>query len=88
MTICNHHIELFGRIFERKETKCCGILTQHKRKVKGHKIISLNMAIELKQKDCKVIPGKMLCRQCVEQYDIIMNTNKIVDNYLERKTNM
>ena len=48
--ISNHHSEQFGRIFERNKTKCCGVINQHKRKVKGEKIISLDMTINLKQK--------------------------------------
>ena len=33
--ICNYHLELFGCIFERNETKYCGIINKHKRKAKG-----------------------------------------------------
>ena len=43
MTICNYHLELFGCIFERNKTKCCGIINKHKRKVKGQKVISLGV---------------------------------------------
>ena len=72
MTICNHHLEQFGRIFHKNKTKCCGVINQHKRKVKGQKIISIDTAVNLKQKGQKVIPGQKFCRQCINQHEKIM----------------
>ena len=72
MIICNHNLEQFARIFERNTTKCCGLINQYKRKVKGQKIISLDVAVYLKQKRHKVLPGQKLCRQCINQYEKIM----------------
>ena len=46
--LCNHHLEQFGHIFERDKTKCCGVINQHKRKVKGQNTISLDMAVKIK----------------------------------------
>ena len=37
MTICNHHLEQLGHIFERYKTKCCDAINQHKRKVNEQK---------------------------------------------------
>ena len=42
--------QLFGFVFERRESKCCGVLMKHRRKVKGEQVISLQMAQQLKTK--------------------------------------
>ena len=31
----------FGNAFERRESKCCGVLMKHRRKVKGEQVITL-----------------------------------------------
>ena len=30
-----HYEQVFGNVFERRESKCCGVLMKHCRKVKG-----------------------------------------------------
>ena len=30
-----HYEQVFGNVFERRESKCCGVLMKHRRKVKG-----------------------------------------------------
>lgn len=66
MTNSNHHLKQFGCIFEeKKKTKCCRMINQHKRK--GLKVISLDMAVNLKQKEHKVIPGHKFCCQYINQ---------------------
>ena len=42
-TICFHHEQLFGNVFERKVDKCCSILKSHCRNSKAHKVINLQM---------------------------------------------
>ena len=42
--------QLFGFVFERRESKCCGVLMKHRRKVKGEQVISLQMVQQLKTK--------------------------------------
>ena len=37
MTICDHHKQVFGNVFERRINKCCGVLMNHRRKVKSEK---------------------------------------------------
>ena len=34
MSLCFHHEQLFGNVFERKLDKCCSVLKYRKRKVK------------------------------------------------------
>ena len=39
-----HYEQVFGNVFERRESKCCGELMKHFRKVKGKQVITLQMA--------------------------------------------
>ena len=39
-----HYEHVFGNVFERKESKCCGVLIKHRRKVDGEQLITLQMA--------------------------------------------
>ena len=73
MSICFHHKHFFGNVFERRASKCCGVLKKHKGKVKGEQQISLLMAKELKKRDHDVVPGHLLCRQCVKQYGTLLD---------------
>ena len=43
-------------VFERKESKFCGVLIKHRRKVKGGQVITLQMAQQLKTKSINVAP--------------------------------
>ena len=40
----------FGNVFERSESKCCGVLMKHRCKVKGEQVITLQMTQQLKTK--------------------------------------
>ena len=63
----NDHIpyyeQVFGNAFERRESKCCGVLMKHRRKVKGKLVVTLQMAQQLKPKNINVVPGQLFCRQ-------------------------
>ena len=39
-----HYEQVFGNVFERRESKCCGVLMKHCFKVKDEKVITLQMA--------------------------------------------
>ena len=52
-----HYEQVFGNAFERKESKCCGVLMKHRRNVKGEQVITLQMAQQLKIKNINVVPG-------------------------------
>ena len=54
-TICLHHEQFFGKVFERKADKCCGVLKSHRVKAKGHTLIDLEMAKLLKSKGFKIL---------------------------------
>ena len=69
-TICFHHEQFFGKVFERKTDKCCSILKSHCCNSKAHRVINLEMAKILKEKGFSdVLPGQKLCRQCVTEYE-------------------
>ena len=63
-----HYEQVFGNVFESIESKCCGVLMEHRRKVKGEQAITLQMAQRLKTKDINVVPGQLLCRQCKAKF--------------------
>ena len=69
-TICFHHEQFLGKVFERKADKCCSILKSHHSNRKAHRVINLEMAKILKEKGFNdVLPGQKLCRQCVTKYE-------------------
>ena len=45
-----HYEQVFGNIFEKRESECCGVLMKHRRKVKHEQVITLQMAQQLKIK--------------------------------------
>ena len=63
----NHHMihyeKAFGNVSERRESKGCGVLMKHRRKVKGEQVITLQMALQLKAKNINVAPVQLFCRQ-------------------------
>ena len=59
-----HYEQVFGNVFERRESKCCAVLTKHRRKVKGEQVITLQMTQQLKTKNINVVPGQLSCRHC------------------------
>ena len=38
-----HNGQMFGNVFERRESKCCAVLMKHRRKVKGEQVIILQL---------------------------------------------
>ena len=59
-----YYEQVFGNVFERRESKCCAVLMKHCHKVKGEQVITLQMARQLKTKTINVAPGQLFCRQC------------------------
>ena len=69
-TICFHHEQFFGKVFERKADKCCSILKSHRSNCKAHRVINLEMAKILKEKGFSdVLLGQKLYRQYVTEYE-------------------
>ena len=63
-----HCEQVFGNIFERRESKCCGVLMKHCRNVKGEQVITLQTAQQLKTKNIYVLPGQWFFRQCKAKF--------------------
>ena len=57
-----HYEQVFGNVFERRESKCCGVLMKHRQKVKGEQVIIFQMAQQLKTKNFNVVPGQLFWR--------------------------
>ena len=58
-----YYKQVFGNVFDRRESKCCGVLMKHRRKVKGELVVTIQMAQQLKDKNINVMPGQLFCRQ-------------------------
>ena len=71
-----HYKHEFGNTFERRERKCCGVLTRLRRKVKGEQVITLQIVHQLKTKNINVIPEQLFCRQCKAKF--LLETETIV----------
>ena len=63
-----HYEQLFGNVFEKRESKCSSVLMINRRKVKREKAITLEMAQQLKTKNINVVPGQLFCRQCKAKF--------------------
>ena len=63
-----HYEQVFGYVFEKKESKQCGVLMAHRRKVKGEQMITPQMAQQLKIKNIIVVLGELFCRQCKAKF--------------------
>ena len=59
-----HYDQVFGNVFERRESKSCGVLMKDRRKVKDEQVITCQMPQELKTKNINVVPGQVFCHQC------------------------
>ena len=58
---------------------CCGILIKHCRKVKSEKVITLQMAQQLKTKNINVVPGQLFCHKCKASFFYQRQTHCIDD---------
>ena len=45
-----HYEQVFGNVFERRQSKCCAVLMNHRRKVKAEQVIILQMDQQLQTK--------------------------------------
>ena len=56
-----HYEQVFGSVFERRESKCCAVLMKHRRKVKDERVIILQMDQQLKTKNISDVSGQLFC---------------------------
>ena len=62
-----HYEQVFGNVFERRESKCRAVLIKHRRLVKGEQVILLPMDQQLKTKNINDVSGQLLCFQCKDK---------------------
>ena len=63
-----HYEQVFGNVFERRESKCFAVLMKHHCKVKSEQVITRQMAQQLKTKNINVVPDQLLCCQCKAKF--------------------
>ena len=62
-----HYEQVFGNVFERRESKYCAVLMKHRRKVKGEQVISLQMNQQLKTKNISEVPRQLFYCYCKDK---------------------
>ena len=63
-----HYEQVFGNVFERRESTCCSVLMKHSRKVKCEQVIILQMDQQLKTKNISDVSGQLFCCQCKDKF--------------------
>ena len=58
-----HYEQVFGNIFERRDSKYCAVFIKHSQKVKGEQVIIFQMAQQLKTKNISHVSGQLFCCQ-------------------------
>ena len=58
-----HYEQVFGNVFERRESRRCAVFMKHRCKVKGEQVMTLQMAQQLKTKNINVLPAQLFCHQ-------------------------
>ena len=61
-----HYEQVFGNVFERRESKCCAVLMKHRRK--GEQVLILQMDQQLKTKNISDVSGQLFCCQCKDKF--------------------
>ena len=59
-----HYEQVFGNVFERRESKYRAVLMKHCRKVKGEQVIILQMNQKPKTKNISEVPRQLFCCHC------------------------
>ena len=63
-----HYEQVFGNVFERRESKCCAVMIKHLCKVNCEQVTTLQMAQQLKTKNINIVPGQIFCCQCKAKF--------------------
>ena len=53
--------QVFDNVFDRRESKYCGVLIKKCHKFEGKQVIFLQTAQQLKVKNINVVPGQLFC---------------------------
>ena len=65
--------QVFGIVFEGRESKCHAVLMKHRRKVKGEQVIILQMDQHLKTKNISDVSGQLFSCHC--KYKFLLETD-------------
>ena len=60
--------QVFGNVFERRESKYRAVLMKHRRRVKSEQAIILQMNLQPKTKNISELPGQLFCHQCKDKF--------------------
>ena len=63
-----HYEQVFGHLFERRESKYCVVLMKNCYKAKAEQVIPLQIAQKLKTKNINVVSGQLFCCECKATY--------------------
>ena len=63
-----HYEQVFGNVFERRESKYRAVLMKHRHKVKGEQMIILQINQQPKTKNISEAPGQLFCCQCKDKF--------------------
>ena len=63
-----HYEQVFGNVFQRRQSKCRAVLMKRRRKVKGEEVIILQMDQQLKTKNISDVPGQLFCCHCKDKF--------------------
>ena len=63
-----HYEQVFGNVFESRESKCCAVFMKHRCKVKGEQVIILQIDQKLKTKNIGDKSGQLFCCQCKDTF--------------------
>ena len=84
-----HYEQVFGNVFERRESKCCALLMKHRRKVKGEQVIILQMHQQLKAKNIRDVSGQLFCwrqTKCIDDQDKLQSVEDFNNEFTECQT--
>ena len=92
-----HYEEVFGNVFERRESKCCGVLTKNHGKGKGEQVITLQMDQQLKLKILLVYQDNYFaisvklnfCQRqthCIDKKDKVQSVTDTDNKFIECQT--
>ena len=56
-----HYEQVFGNVFEKRDSKFCSLLMKHRQKVKGEQVTILQMDQQLKTKNISDVSGQLFC---------------------------
>ena len=63
-----YYEQVFGNVFERKESECCAVLMKHLRKVKGEQVLIVQMDEQLKTKNISDVSKQLFCCQWKDKF--------------------